>query len=165
MIYQEAYHGAMTTSPHPHHRIAFLLSQLGSDAASGFEQALRSLNVTASDAGVLRLIGRSPGVSQRVLSQQIGVGPSRIVAVLDRLERHGLIERRRGREDRRIHEVRLTPDGEEVLARIRPLAEAHESAYTDCLDPEETELLQSLLERIAASRGLSSEVHRGTDAS
>ena len=153
---------SMTFTSQPHHRIAFLLSQLGSDAANGFEQALRPLNVTASDAGLLRLIARTPGASQRALSQQIGVGPSRIVAVLDRLERYGLIERRRSRTDRRSHEVGLTPDGEEVLARIRPIAAAHERTYTDCLNSDEVELLNGLLERIAAARGLSSEVHRGT---
>ena len=156
--------GGMTSMPQPHHRIAFLLSQLGSDAASGFEQALQSVNITASDAGLLRLIGRTPGVSQRVLSKQVGVGPSRIVAVLDRLEDRGLIERRRSRTDRRIHEVGLTEDGEEVLASIRPLAEAHELTYTECLDPGEVEVLQSLLGRIAASRGLSIDIHRGTTA-
>ncbi|NJC58726.1 MarR family winged helix-turn-helix transcriptional regulator [Brevibacterium marinum] len=152
----------MTSMSQPHHRIAFLLSQLGADAASGFEQALQSLHITPSDAGLLRLIGRTPGVSQRVLSQQIGVGPSRIVAVLDRLERRELIERRRSRSDRRSHEVSLTANGQEVLAEIRPLAEAHEQAYTDCLSLDEADLLRSLLGRIADSRGLSSEIHRGT---
>lgn len=154
----------MTSAPQPHHRIAFLLSQLGSDAASSFERELQALNVTASDAGLLRLIGRNPGVSQRALSRQIGVGPSRIVAVLDRLEGRGLIERRRSRTDRRIHEVVLTEEGEEVLDSIRPLADAHESAFTECLDIEEVELLQNLLARIANFRGLSIDVHAGTSA-
>ncbi|WP_407647364.1 MarR family winged helix-turn-helix transcriptional regulator [Brevibacterium atlanticum] len=165
MIYQEVYYGCMTTAPQPHHRIAFLLSQLGSDAASGFERALQALDITASDAGLLRLIGRDPGVSQRALSAQVGVGPSRIVAVLDRLEGRGLIERRRSRADRRIHEVVLTEEGERVLGNIRPLAEAHESAFTECLDVEEVELLQNLLARIADFRGLSLDVHAGTSTS
>lgn len=164
MIYQEVYYGHMTSASQPHHRIAFLLSQLGSDAASSFERELQALNVTASDAGLLRLIGRNPGVSQRALSRQIGVGPSRIVAVLDRLEGRGLIERRRSRTDRRIHEVVLTEEGEEVLDSIRPLADAHESAFTECLDIEEVELLQNLLARIANFRGLSIDVHAGTSA-
>ncbi|UEJ84313.1 MarR family winged helix-turn-helix transcriptional regulator [Brachybacterium halotolerans subsp. kimchii] len=152
----------MTPSPPPRHRIAFLLSQLGSDASAGFERALGGLGITPGDAGVLRLVGRNPGVSQRAVSEQVGVGPSRIVAVLDRLEGKGLLERRRSPRDRRSHEVSLTEHGREVLERLGPIARDHERAYIEPLEPEEVHQLQSLLEKVATARQLSVEVHRGT---
>jgi len=147
------------TSPR-HHRVAFLLAQLGSDAASGFEQMLRPLGITPSDAGVLRFVGRSPGISQRAVSEHVGVGSSRIVAVLDRLESRGLVERRRSRADRRSHELNLTDLGRELLAEVGHLARQHEQDYTATLEPDEVEQLQNVLGRIASARGLSVDIHR-----
>ncbi|MFT4136345.1 MarR family winged helix-turn-helix transcriptional regulator [Microbacterium sp.] len=143
-------------------RIAFLLAQLGADASAAFEEALAPLGITASEAGLLRLIGRNPGISQKAASEQLGVGPSRVVAVLDRLERAGHVERRRSATDRRSHEVHLTADGERLLAALRPIAEAHEAAFTQGLDEGDLERLATSLAAIAASRGLSREIHRDT---
>lgn len=143
-------------------RIAFLLVQLGADASAAFEQAVTPLGITASEAGLLRLIGRNPGISQKAASEQLGVGPSRIVAVLDRLETEQYVERRRSAADRRSHEVRLTPRGEQLLAELRPIAEAHEAAFTAGFDDGDVNQLAAYLESIAASRGLSGDVHRGT---
>lgn len=44
-----------------------------------------------------------------------------VVALIDRCEIMGLVERRPGREDRRQVEVHLLPVGEELLARIAAL--------------------------------------------
>ncbi|MFG1948250.1 MarR family winged helix-turn-helix transcriptional regulator [Nonomuraea sp. NPDC048826] len=143
-------------------RIAFLLAQLGSDASAAFEQAVASLGITASEAGLLRLIGRNPGLSQKAASEHLGVGPSRVVAVLDRLERRGHIERRRSATDRRYHEVHLTADGERLLAALRPLAESHEAAFTQGIDEADLDRLAAYLEAVAASRRLSRDVHRDT---
>lgn len=145
-------------------RIAFLLAQLGADASAAFEEALTPLGITASEAGLLRMIGRHPGISQKAASEQLGVGPSRVVAVLDRLERAGHVERRRSATDRRSHEVHLTPDGQRLLAALRPIAEAHEKAFIHGLDEDDLDRLAGYLEAIAAARGLSRDIHRGTRA-
>jgi len=143
-------------------RIAFLLAQLGSDASAAFERAVAQLGITASEAGLLRLVGRNPGIGQKAASEQLRVGPSRIVAVLDRLERNGSIERRRSATDRRSHEIRLTSAGEQLLAELRSIAEAHEAAFAEGLDGDEADQLAAHLEKIAAARGLSRDVHRDT---
>ena len=145
-------------------RIAFLLAQLGADASAAFEEALTPLGITASEAGLLRMIGRHPGISQKAVSEQLGVGPSRVVAVLDRLERAGHVERRRSATDRRSHEVHLTPDGQRLLAALRPIAEAHEKAFIQGLDEDDLDRLAGSLEAIAAARGLSRDIHRDTRA-
>lgn len=149
------------STPRPR-RIAFLLAQLGADASAAFDRALGPLGVTASEAGLLRLIGRNPGISQKAASEQLGVGPSRIVAVLDRLEADGYLERRRSMNDRRSHEVHLTPHGERLLADLRPIADAHEATFTHGLDEADQDRLAGYLQAIAASRGLSRDIHRNT---
>lgn len=145
-----------------HRRIAFLLAQLGTEASTAFEQALTPLGITPSEAGLLRLVGRRPGISQKEASEQLGVGPSRVVAVLDRLEVHQHIDRRRSTTDRRSHEIHLTPDGERLLASIGPVAKTHEASFTHGLSDSEADELADLLAKIAKKRGLSLEVHRNT---
>ena len=52
-------------------------------------------------------------LAERLQAQHNGV-----VALIDRCEKLGLVERSPGRDDRRVVEVRLLPKGEEILARI-----------------------------------------------
>ncbi|AXE38384.1 putative HTH-type transcriptional regulator [Acidipropionibacterium virtanenii] len=144
------------------HRVAFLLAQLGADSSAAFEAAVAPLGITASDAGLLRLIGGNPGIGQKAASRQLGVVPSRIVTVLDRLERLGAVERRRSTTDRRSHQLFLTSRGEELLSELRPIAEAHEKQFTQGLDDADATSLAGYLEAVATARGLSLEVHRGT---
>lgn len=157
---QVVYNSVM--SSHRPRRIAFLLAQLGADASAAFEQALSPLEITPSEAGLLRLIGRSEGISQKKAAGHLGVGASRVVAVLDGLERRGYVQRRRSATDRRSHELHLTADGQEMLDALRPLARAHEKAFTAELDEADADRLAGYLETIAAARGLSPDVHRGT---
>jgi DNA-binding MarR family transcriptional regulator len=149
-------------SGHPQRRVAFLLAQIGADASSAFDRAVEQLGITASEAGLLRLVGRHPGISQKAASEHLGVGPSRVVAVLDRLEADGHLERRRSVTDRRTHELTLTPRGEELLARLRPVAEAHEKAFTAMLPEGDLDRLAGYLEEIAEARHLDRELHRQT---
>src|ERR1700751_4490932 len=87
---------------------AFLLSQLGAHAAARFAERLRALELLPADAGILRLLRMSSGISQQELSGRLKIHPSRLVAVLDNLERRGLVERRPNPEDRRLYSLHLT---------------------------------------------------------
>src|SRR6476646_7784052 len=96
-------------------RTAFLLSQLGALASARFAERTRDLGLTPSQAGVLRLLGRSPGLSQRSLADRLGAVPSRVVPLIDSLEARGLVERVRSSTDRRNYELRLTAAGATML--------------------------------------------------
>jgi DNA-binding MarR family transcriptional regulator len=142
-------------------QIAFLLAQLGAQAAEQFGERAARLELTRPQAGLLRLMGRTPGQSQRALAEQLGTPPSRLVALVDDLENRGLVERRRSAEDRRHHELHLTAAGEETLRRLGAVAAEHEAAVTESLTPAERRTLNELLERLAAAHGLRPGVHPG----
>jgi len=55
------------------------------------------------------------------LAEQLQSKHHSVVALIDRCEKMGLVERKAGREDRRQVEVHLLPAGEELLARIAEL--------------------------------------------
>src|SRR4249919_2525285 len=93
-------------------QVAFLLAQLGGLAAMRFAERLAPLGLIPAQAGLLRAVAAEPGRSQQALSAQLGLLPSRLVALVDELERDGLIERRRNPDDRRHHALHLTIAGE-----------------------------------------------------
>ena len=76
---------------------AFLLAQLGAHAASRFAEKLGALELTPPDAGILRLLRVAAGLSQQELAAKLQIHPSRLVAILDNLEKRGLVERRQTR--------------------------------------------------------------------
>ncbi|HWD63006.1 MAG TPA: MarR family transcriptional regulator, partial [Humibacter sp.] len=89
-------------------RIGFLLSQLGAHASRRFDERVAELGLTAQQAGVVRILGRQPGVSQRDLADRLGLVQSRMVALIDGLEHDGLVARVRSASDRRSYELTLT---------------------------------------------------------
>src|ERR1700759_426204 len=95
-------------APHRPARIGFLLSQLGSHAAEVFAAQLKELGITPSEAGVIRVIARTPDVTQRELADRLGAAQSRVVALIDGLERKGLATRTRSTTDRRVQHLDLT---------------------------------------------------------
>ncbi|MFE4227023.1 MarR family winged helix-turn-helix transcriptional regulator [Arthrobacter sp. NPDC056886] len=143
-------------------RTAFLLSQLGALASARFAERTRELGLTPSDAGVLRLLGRTPGLSQRSLADRLGAVPSRVVPLIDSLEARGLVARVRSSTDRRNYELRLTDEGTKVLGRLRGIAERHEAELLAPLTSEQSEQLGSLLARLASAHALDTDLHRGT---
>ncbi len=142
-------------------RIGFLLTQLGSLAAELFAAKSRELGVTPPEAGVIRILGRQPGINQRELAEKLGVAQSRVVALVDSLESAGLIVRVRSMVDRRVQELQVTESGRVVLTHLRTAAETQEAELLEGLDIADRESLYALLMKLSERRGLDRDVHPG----
>jgi DNA-binding MarR family transcriptional regulator len=140
---------------------AFLLAQLGAHAASQFAERLGVLDLTPPDAGILRLLRIAAGLSQQALAAKLKIHPSRLVAILDNLEKRGFLERRANPDDRRLYSLYLAKNGEEALDRIGKVAREHQDALLSVLSKEERDQLADLLLRIADQQGLVRGVHPG----
>ena len=140
---------------------AFLLAQVGAHAAAKFAERLAVLQLVPPDAGILRLLGRTSGISQQELSARLGIHPSRLVAILDELENRKLVQRKANAIDRRQYELHLTAKGREALAEIGRIAQEHQEALCASLTAAEREKLGELLQRIAEEQGLTPGVHPG----
>jgi DNA-binding MarR family transcriptional regulator len=140
---------------------AFLLAQVGGQAAASFAERLRAVDLVPADAGILRIVQATEGISQQALGRELGVAPSRLVALLDTLEERGLVERRDQPSDRRSYALYLTSKGKEVLKRIAQVAREHQQALCAALTDTECEQLVRLLKRIADEQGLRPGVHPG----
>jgi DNA-binding MarR family transcriptional regulator len=140
---------------------AFLLAQIGAHAATQFGERLNGLQLMRPHAGILRLIGLTPGLSQQALARRLGILPSQLVALLDELEERGLIERRQDATDRRTYALHLTRSGRDVAEQISRIAREHDDAICAALDIHERQQLNALLGRIAEQQGLTPGVHPG----
>jgi DNA-binding MarR family transcriptional regulator len=140
---------------------AFLLAQVGSHAAASFAERLRVLSLVPADAGILRIVQATEGISQQALGVELGVAPSRLVALIDDLERRDLVERRDQPSDRRSYALYLTSNGRDVLTRIAQVAREHQQALCAALSDGERVQLAQLLKRIADEQGLRPGVHPG----
>jgi DNA-binding MarR family transcriptional regulator len=86
---------------------------------------------------------------------------SRLVAVIDELEKRGLIERQPSNTDRRLYALQLAKFGREQLSAIGAIAREHGRDLLDGLSDEERSTLTALLKRVAKKQGLQEGVHPG----
>jgi DNA-binding MarR family transcriptional regulator len=87
---------------------AFLLAQVGAHAGAKFAARMQAIDLTPPLVGVLRFLARNPRSTQRELAEAIGMPASRLVAMIDELERRKFVGRVRDDEDRRSHRITLT---------------------------------------------------------
>jgi DNA-binding MarR family transcriptional regulator len=71
-----------------------------------------------------------------------------MVAVIDRLERQGLVGRHRSAHDRRSYALTLTAAGDRLLVRLWPKVRRHERRIAAGLDNTDKTQLIDLLRRI-----------------
>lgn len=104
-----------------------------------------SPDISSVQYGVLSVLERLPRASQRELGDELDLDRSTIADLVARLERRGLIERKRHGIDRRRYELSLSEGGHAELRRLRPHVDEVERVLTDRLTEVETDELRRLL--------------------
>jgi len=102
---------------------------------------------------LLRRLATAEGQSQQALGQALGITANRMVFLVDDLEEHGLVERRRNPSDRRSHALYPTPRGHQAL-RDAAAATARHGELGRSLSAPERRQLAELLRRVAAEQGI-----------
>jgi DNA-binding MarR family transcriptional regulator len=97
---------------------------------------------------VLWLAG--PAEAKRV-AQLSGMSRAAVSALVNTLERDGLVARRRAGSDRRSVELSLTPRGREVFARAFVAHHERERTWASALSADEVAQLTTLLEKLMSS--------------
>jgi len=97
------------------------LVRTSNDISGAFRNLFKTQGLSEAMYNVLRIVGGS-GSEGRPCSE---IGRDMVVRVpdvtrlVDRLEGQGLVERSRSAKDRRVVSIRITPDGETLLERLR----------------------------------------------
>ncbi len=143
----------------PFRAVGFQLSSLGHAVAAQFSARLTPVELEPRQFALLRRVAIHEGGSQQAMGERLGIPPSRMVALVDELERRKLIERQPSPSDRRAHALYLTPAGKRLLAKATELAASYEREITQDLDADERALLLEQLDRVAQRVGVPPGMH------
>jgi MarR family transcriptional regulator, lower aerobic nicotinate degradation pathway regulator len=127
----------------------FLLKKVGWAMKERLHRKLEPTGVNPQHYAVLSLLAEGTCTSQATIADALAWDRSQLVGLLDELEDHGYVERRRDPEDRRRHLVSMTASGEQALDRLRAAAKEAELEFLAPLDEEERQVLHGLLLRLA----------------
>lgn len=112
------------------------------------ERGTLAYDVSAGQWRFLRQLWREDGITQRELSERVGMREPTTVVALKGLEKAGFITRQKTEDDRRKTFIFLTPHAKKLELVLAPMnAEVHEVATRGMTD-EEVETLQSLMRRV-----------------
>ncbi len=85
------------------------------------------------------------GLSQARLSDMMLVNRANITSLIDRMEKAGLVERTSAPKDRRFNIVKITSQGQKLLAKVEPLyAQEIKKIMASLTSSEQTKLIGAL---------------------
>ncbi|ARH94055.1 MULTISPECIES: MarR family winged helix-turn-helix transcriptional regulator [Streptomyces] len=125
---------------------------LGRAAARGHRlvaDALATEGMRMMHHAVLSAVADLGPVSQAELGRTLGIDPKDMVALVNDLQRDGLVTRTPDPTDRRKNAIGISADGRRRLRRTQQLGDEANAELTAALTPAEREQLIALLTRVA----------------
>ena len=127
----------------------FLLKRLGFAAKHRSLDEYEQMGLGPYHHAVLIFLDENVPETQAAIADALGYDRGTLVGLLDELEEHDLVERKRDPDDRRRHVVRLTAEGKRMLGKLRALAKRVEDEFLAPLDAEQRKTLHALLLTLA----------------
>ena len=87
------------------------------------KKAKKQTGITGPQLWAIKMISESSPVQVSELAHRMYLHPATVVGILNRLEEQSLVLRVRAREDRRVVDVNLTPEGKALVARAPEVAQ------------------------------------------
>jgi DNA-binding MarR family transcriptional regulator len=137
--------------------LADVLARIGRGLRYRTRAAREALEVTHSEAELLRLLDRKPGIRVHDAALELGVASNSVSTLVKQLSRSGLIERTVDPLDGRVAQLRLTPLSAEWAARVGNAREAALARALEALGEEDRAVLEAAL---PAMRRLSKAISR-----
>ncbi|MCV7199233.1 MarR family winged helix-turn-helix transcriptional regulator [Mycobacterium angelicum] len=116
--------------------------QLRRSAGRGFE----SVQLSESQAELLWLVGREPGISVSAAAAELGLVANTASTLVSRLVSNGLLVRTAGETDRRVGRLRLAEPAQQIADASRAARRALMSELLTQLDSDQIEALTRGLE-------------------
>lgn len=114
-----------------------------------YAEGLSPYEVTPPQLFMLSCLECRDGQKPSELAEQVHLDASSMTGLLDRTEKANLIRRMRDPEDRRALRIYLTPQGQETVAKLRPVVEqlqqrVHELFFAESSEQQIADFMQIL---------------------
>ena len=129
--------------------IGFLLNKARNLMVMEMDLALKELEISSQQMGILLSLTRGVAATPFELSKLLGIDTGLMTRMLDKLESKGLLQRARSLEDRRVVNLTLTEKGEKVAGRIPEIAPAVLNARLESFTAQEFQDLRRLLRKFS----------------
>lgn len=106
----------------PHESIGFMVRQIYRGFARSLERRIARDGVSIGMWFVLRMLWEEDGLTQREISERVGINGPTVVMAINNMEGAGLVKRTPNQEDRRKTNVFLTKRGHQLKKRLWPMA-------------------------------------------
>jgi DNA-binding MarR family transcriptional regulator len=135
----------------PRDLLGYLLKHANLQLIALTDAALEHLGIDSKDFGTLRVLAHGEPASQLHVAQKLSVDRTTMVAILDELERKGIVVRRPDPADRRRNIVELTDQGRQTFDAAQAAHQDAENAFLATVSPRAADqlrrTLRDLLER------------------
>jgi len=135
----------------------YLFRRMQQIAVAIFVEECQAFDLTPVQYAALVAIHTHPGIDATRLSAVIAFDRSTLGNVIERLESKGFIERKAGREDKRVKLLYLTKAGAATLREIAPSVERTQARMLQPLKPADRKVLLALMTQLV---DLNNEVSR-----
>ena len=133
------------TAPLP---VGLLVSRTAKALDRALDDALSAVGGSTATWLVLSSLQRGGYPTQGALAEAVGVRQPTLTHHLDGMTRAGLVRRERDPANRRVQQVTLTEDGEQLFLRLRRAAAAFDGRLRAGLDDDEVGELRRLLAQV-----------------
>lgn len=103
----------------------------------------------ASQKRILIILHESGTLTQKALTERLGIQPGSASEILSKLENAGLIVRVQNESDRRTTDILLTDFGNKLASEATEQRQKRHAEMFACLSSEEKMMLLSLLEKVS----------------
>jgi MarR family transcriptional regulator, transcriptional regulator for hemolysin len=129
--------------------IGLAVSRVAKVLNRAFEDVLAGAGGSQPIWLILLALRTRPDSTQRQLAQVLAIREATLTHHLNGMERDGLVSRRRDPENRRVHQVVVTDDGEATFRRLRTAAVAFDRQLRSGIDAERLAAVVLTLEHLA----------------
>lgn len=134
---------------HPRRRVARKLTVVARQMVQRFDQSVEQIGVSRAKFGIIALVSRHPGATQRTIAERLEVTEVTAGRLIERLCADGYLERRENSTDRRALSIYLAPNAQPMLEQLAALATAQEKEAFAGFADEDIEKLDALLGALA----------------
>jgi DNA-binding MarR family transcriptional regulator len=135
----------------PNQQLEFLLTELVRLQVRIYNSRFRATGLNQSQVAALIHLERIEQLSQSDLARRLGLRKAAAGTLIEGLEGKGLVERSRGRDDRRVQLVSITEAGRHVVDDVDRMAEQLGNDYRQGISREERAQFVATLQRLRAN--------------